>query len=202
MAGSRASLQVFQSDGWSTDSRTRIHSQSVGVDVARVGRLRTEFVVQRTLVKAAVGGEMHLGIKLERPRPLTTKKCVDIWPAACDHACMLKLQGHTGISLTVYVQDGLFAKTFAARMNARHTLFFTPDLCPLDFASPIDRELAEMKDWVFSTRCVACVAHSCSIALKSGTKKLVTSETLLEDVHITISALLRGSTGLLKHIPN
>jgi hypothetical protein len=198
MAGSRACLQVFQSDGWSTDSRSRIHSQSVGVDVARVGRLRTEFVVQRTLVKAAVGGEMHLGIKLERPRPLTTKKCVDIWSAACDHACMLKLQGHTGISLTMYVQDGLFAKPFAARMKARHTLFFTPDMCPLVFASPIDRELAEMKDWVFSTR---CVAHSCSTALKWGMKKLVTSETLLEDVHITISALLRGSTGLLKSIP-
>ena len=198
MAGRRACLQVFQSDGWSTDSRTRIHSQSVGVDVARVGRLRTEFVVRRTLVEAAVGGEIHLGIKLERPRPLTTKKCVDIWSAACDHSCMLKLQGHTGISLTMYVQDGLFAKPFAARMKARHTLFFTPDMCPLDFASPIDRELAEMKDWVFSKR---CVAHSCSTALKWGMKKLVTSETLLEDVHITISALLRGSTGLLKSIP-
>lgn len=150
------------------------------------------------MVKAAVGGQMHLSIKLERLRPLTSKKCVDIWSAACDHAGMLKLQGHTGISLTMYVQDGLFAKPFAARMKARHTLLFTPDMCPLDFASPIDRQLAEMKDWVFSTR---CVAHSCSTALKWGLKKLVTSETLVEDVHITISALLRGSTGLLNKIP-
>ena len=198
MAGSRPCLQIVMSDGWSSDIRTRTHSQSEGVDVSRVGRLRIELAVQRSMVKAAVGGQMHLGIKLERPRPLETKKCADIWSAACDHAGMLKLQGHCGISLTMYVQDGLFAKPFAARMKARHALFFTPDMCPLDFASPIDRELSDMKDWVFSTR---CTAHSCSTALKWGMKKLVTSETLVEDVHITISALLRGSSGLFKSIP-
>ena len=198
-AGGRACLQIFQSDGWSTDMRTWYRSRSEGVDVSRVGRLRTEFVVQRTMIKAAVGGQMELGIKLERPRSLWNKKCVDIWSAACDHAGMLKLQGHTGISLTMYIQDGLFEVPFAKRMKARHSLFFTPGVCPLEFASPIDRDLAEMKDWVFSSR---CMAHICSLALKWGMKRLVTSENLLEDVHMIISALLRGSTGLLKNIPH
>ena len=56
MAGSRPCLQIFMSDGWSTDLRSRVRSSGGGVLVQRTGRLRTEFVLQRTLVKALVGG--------------------------------------------------------------------------------------------------------------------------------------------------
>ena len=197
MAGTHPCLQIVMSDGWSVDSRTRFHSASESVAVSRVGRLRTEYIVQRSMVKALVAGTMHLGIKLERPRQLSTKRCADIWSAACDHAGMLKLQQHRGISLTMYVQDGLFAQAFGSRMHARHALFFRPGMCPLDFETATDREVAEMKDWVFSTK---CAAHSCSTALKWGMKRLVTSETLVDDVHITISSLLRGSSGLFQNI--
>jgi hypothetical protein len=199
MAGNRPCLQVFQSDGWSTDIRSRTHSKADGVSVSRTGRLRTEFVVQRTMVKAQVGGQMHLGIKVERPRPLASKKCSDVWSAACDHAGMLKLHGHTGISMTLYLQDGLFAKPFGDRMRGRHSLFFDPHHCPLAEIDDLERELACLKDWVFSW---TCCAHSCSRALKWGMAPLVTSELLIEDVHITISSLLRASTGLFSSIPN
>ena len=199
MAHNRPCLQMFQSDGWSTDIRSRFHSKSEGVSVSRTGRLRSEFVVQRTMVKAQVGGQMHLGIKIERPRLLASKKCADIWSAACDHAGMLKLQGHTGISLTMYLQDGLFAKPFGARMRGRHALFFNPHHCPLAFSSDFERELAHLKDSVFSW---TCCAHSCSRALKWGMRSLVVGESLIEDVHITISSLLRASTGLLNSIPD
>ena len=40
-AGDRPCLQMFMSDGWSTDIRTRFKSQSRGVGVNVTGRLRT-----------------------------------------------------------------------------------------------------------------------------------------------------------------
>ena len=69
--------------------RSRFKSSSDGVHVQRTGRLRTEFVVQSTRVKALVGAEMHFGIQLERLRPLATKQCSGIWSAACDHVPIL-----------------------------------------------------------------------------------------------------------------
>ena len=41
MAGNRPRLQMFQSDGWSTDIRSRFESRSEGVHVSRICRLRT-----------------------------------------------------------------------------------------------------------------------------------------------------------------
>ena len=78
---------------------------------------------------------------------------------------MLKLSGHTGVSATVYLQDGLFAKPFGQIMRARHAVFFMPEHCPLTFQSELDKELAELRDWVFSW---CCAAHICSRALKWG----------------------------------
>ena len=49
-AGSRPVVQAFMSDGWSCDIRSRSLSSCDDVKVARSGRLRTEFVVQRTIV--------------------------------------------------------------------------------------------------------------------------------------------------------
>ena len=107
---------------------------------------------------------------------------------------MLKIAGHSGISITCYLQDGLFVKPFGQRMRARHAVFFMPGICTLTFQSEIDKELAELRDWVF---CWCCAAHICSRALKWGMKSLVTHGDLVDDIHITVSSLLRGSTGLL-----
>ena len=106
---------------------------------------------------------------------------------------MLKLSGHTGISITVYLQDGLLAKPFGRRMQARHKLFFHSQHCPLEFECDGDRELSELRDWVLT---LTCAAHSGSRALKWGLMSLVVEPALLEDVHIIISSLLRASTGL------
>ena len=97
MSGERPCLQVFMSDGWSTDIRKRASESSHGVSIQRTGRLRTEFLIQRTIVKAVVNQEMKMAMKIERPRPLAAKKCNDIFSAACDHCPLLKLQGHKGI---------------------------------------------------------------------------------------------------------
>ena len=122
-------------------------------------------------MKALVSSdEMQIAMNIERPRPLASKKCADIFSAACDHVPLMKLAGHKGISIFLYMQDGLFALPFGKRMRARHNLFFKPELCPLPFESPVDRELAEMRDWVL-TWC--CCAHSCSRALKWGLRAMV-----------------------------
>jgi hypothetical protein len=139
---------------------------------------------------------MEIAMKIERPRPLASKKCNDMFSAACDHCPLLKLSGHKGISVSVYLQDGLFAAPLGKRMHARHNLFFKH--CPLSFDAPADKELCEMQDW-----CLAwcCIAHSCSRALKWGLKSLVSDNGMLESVHITISSLLRASTGIHQAVP-
>ena len=70
----RPCLQMFMSDGWSTDIRQRFRATSGSVDVQRTGRLRTEFIVQRTIVKAVLDSEVCMGMKIERPRPLAATK--------------------------------------------------------------------------------------------------------------------------------
>ena len=192
-ARDRPCLQIFMSDGWSCDIRQRFASSGEQHRVERTGRLRTEFIIQRTIVKAILDSEVCMGMKIERPRPLSFKKCADIVSACCDHIAPLKSLGHQNISICLYLQDGLMAVPFGKRMVARHNLYFKPDLCPLP-CSHDERFFLELKDWVLSYR---CLAHICSSALKWGLKSLVPDGSLLEDIHITISALLRASSGLL-----
>ena len=195
-AGRRPVLQVYMSDGWSTDIRARDSSFVGQVRVTRSGRLRTEFVLQRVIVKCRVGDEMRLAIKIARPRCLATKKCIDLWSAACDFQPMLKLMGHAGVSISLYLQDGLFAKPFGNRMMARHDLFFEASYCPIEFEYDTDRAMAELRDWPVHWK---CSAHSCSLALKWGLRPFVIGD-LLESVHISNSGLLRASTGLLGEV--
>ena len=117
-------LQVFMSDGWSCDMRSRTSAGYGDVRVDRVGRMRTEFCLQRLVLKCKTGDQWHMAVKVQRPRPLATKKCADIRAAACDFAPILRLSGHKGVGIHVYLQDGLFAKPFGRRMIARHSLFF------------------------------------------------------------------------------
>ena len=84
-------------------------------------------------------------------------------------------------------------------MIARHSLFWDKAHCPICFDSDADRQLAEMRDWVFAS---ACFAHSCSKALKWGLKSfLVGGDEQLESIHISVSSLLRASQGLFMVVP-
>ena len=193
-------LQVFMSDGWSCDMRQRASASHGDIRVDRSGRLRTEYCLQRSIVKSRKGDQVRMAIKIERPRPLMTKKCADIWSAATDFCPILALAGHKGVGIHVYLQDGLFAKPFGRRMIARHSLFWEPAYCPLTFQCEADRALAELRDWVYFS---SCYAHSCSKALKWGMRSLVVAggEEVLDAVHISVSSLLRASTGLFLVVP-
>ena len=84
-------------------------------------------------------------------------------------------------------------------MVGRHALCFEERHCPITYASDTDREIAELKDWVIP---FTCVAHAASRALKWCLKNLVVGgDQMVEDIHISISALLRASTGLSQVVP-
>ena len=54
-------------------------------------------------------------------------------------------------------------------------------------------------EWVFVW---TCVAHGCSRALKWGMRHLAQhNDCFLEDIHISVSSLLRASTGLVMVVP-
>ena len=155
--------------------------------------------MQRSIVKTRVGSDVAMAIKMERPRMLASKKCVDVWSAACDNFPLFKLAGHKGNSLSVYLQDGLFSVPFAKRMHSRHSLFFEKKHCPIRFESDTDREISELKDWVFS---FTCVAHASSRSLKGGLKSLfLGGDQSVEDIHVTVSSLLRASAGPSLAVP-
>ena len=199
-AGRGPVLQVFMSDGWSCDMRKRVSTTHQDTRIDRVGRMKTEFVVQRAILKSRRGDNMHMAVKIQRPRPLGGKKCGDLFAAACDFVPIVPLSGHKGLSIHVYIQDGLFAKPFGRLMTARHVLFWQKQHCPLDFECDEDRQMAEMRDWVF---CTGCYAHSCSLALKWGMRSFMqVGDEFLEAIHISVSALLRGSTGLFTVLPH
>ena len=124
LAGKGLVLQVYMSDGWSCDMRSRVSSCHGDIIVSRAGRMRTSFVLERSILKCNRGGEWHLGVKIQRPRPLATKKCADIWCAASEFCLVLALTGHKGIGIHVLIQDGLSAKPFGKRMLARHDIFW------------------------------------------------------------------------------
>ena len=74
MAGRRPCLAVFMSDGWSTDLRQRFTARAEDVVVNRTGRLRTELILQRPMIKTLIGSQMHFALKFEGPRPLAETK--------------------------------------------------------------------------------------------------------------------------------
>ena len=196
-AGDRPVLQVYMSDGWTTDVNSKDGGFVGHVRVTRSGRLRTEFCIQRVIVKSKVGEQdMQLAIKIERPRCLAGKKCGDLWTAAFDFQPTLKMMGHRGVSISIYLQDGLFAKPFGKRMLARHQLFFHPDHCPIEFATTASRDLADLRDWALYWR---CTAHSCSLALKWALRPFVSAD-ILESAHITLASLSHASTALLGEV--
>ena len=65
-------LQVFMSDGWSCDMRNRMASAHGGFRFGGVGRMRSEFVSQRAILKCKRGDQWHMAVKVQRPRPLGT----------------------------------------------------------------------------------------------------------------------------------
>ena len=123
-------LQMFMSDGWSCDMMYREASCFEDNRVESMARMRTEFLLQRALLKCRRGDELHLAVKIQRPRPLATKKCDDVWCAASEFCPVLALSGHKGIGIHVYIQDGLFASPFGKRMLARHALFWKKGSLP------------------------------------------------------------------------
>jgi hypothetical protein len=86
-------LQVFMSDAWSCDMRNRVASAHGDVRVDRRGRMRMEFVLQRAIVKCQRGHQWIMAVKVQRPKPLGTRKCAHIWAAACDLSLYCHCQG-------------------------------------------------------------------------------------------------------------
>ena len=69
-------------------------------------------------------------------------------------------------------------------------------IAPIAFECAADREMAELRDWPLVWR---CSAHVCSLGLKWGIRRFVVAD-LLDSVHVSISGLLRSSSGLLGEV--
>jgi hypothetical protein len=184
-AGDQALLIVHMSDGWSTWVKKSWNSHA---DCRRVSKQRHEFVLERVLVKTYVDGlvsNLQMAMKVGRPRRLAERKCWNLFTSSTDFFPLAKAVGHCGITLTMYIQDGLMVASFVRRQTARHALFFSPAHHP--HLPENSTGLAQAADTDLNLG-MRCALHSGSSAIKWGLQPLASKE-LLEDVHIGIASL-------------
>jgi hypothetical protein len=184
-------LVSYQSDGWSTWVKSRISTSTGVLTICREGRTRKEFLLERSIYKTIdESGKISAAMTLSPPRPMDKGlKGWHIFGASLDHTSMARLQGHTGLVCSMYGQDGLHYEQFLRHHRARHRLYYHPDI----FAGDADdRFLLSNMDIVLGFR---CRLHINQNGVKWGLRAHSTKQ-LLEDVHISLKALINTSADI------
>lgn len=187
-------LYAYASDGWGTWLRKTERVQLGSWVTQREGRVRAEFLMERAVLKTIDETErIQVAMLFAPPRPLSDgKDGWRIWNAAVHFADMLRDHLPSGIVVNWYLQDGLHANQFQRWMRSRHEMVYdlNEDLAEAD---PVIRE----KDWTYSIR---CVSHCASGSIKWALAQYTTNE-VLDNVFIAISALQNSSSELMKVVP-
>jgi hypothetical protein len=187
-------MQVYMSDGWSTElmRSTAVHCD--GVLAKRVGRFKAEFLAEKRILKTiSAAGEIGMVFFLKAPRLMEAKKGWDVFDASLEEP-FLRLQCENQICISVYLQDGLHAGSFLKRHRARHELHY--EACLEEDVPDEVRFTRQSKDWVFGMR---CVLHIGSSSVKWGLSGWL-SEDILDDCHLVIKSLRNSSDPLQRHV--
>jgi hypothetical protein len=180
---------VYVNDGWSAKVRSDHRLTQVGKSVCRQGHFRTEFLLERGLMKAkTLHGEDQMVMTFGVPRGLHLgKSSWNILQAASDFAPLLRASGHSGLCLTLYLQDGaLFASSFKL-FKARHALFYeSPAFLDNEGHDAMD----SLRDIVVGMRCKMHACHN-SVAWGLGQWQ---SQTIVDECFIVVESLLNCSS--------
>jgi len=176
---------TYQSDGWSAFVSEAITHESFGTTLTRYGRTRKEFLLERLVVKTMdTSRTIHSRMMLRPPRPLDDgQSCWNIMRACSEFYPTPRGCGHTGLAASVYLQDGLFSRSFVKHNHARHRLWYEAPLW--NGGDEDDKWMQKQTDLVFGGR---CRAHIGSSAVRWGAAHLA-SEKILEDVHVAVRSL-------------
>ena len=109
---------MHMGDGWGGNCTKyeTLRMPGIHLKVTRKGRFRHEFLLQQLLFRRTVIGDP---VGLNRG-----KKAWNVFQGACDLFGTLRCQGHTGLSGSIYVSDGLLCQSLSRKFAARHKLYY------------------------------------------------------------------------------
>ena len=186
----RPVLMAYMCDGWSCRVSNDRTVQLGDHCIRRRGHFRHEFLLERAVLRFRDAGtnEEQVHMMFGPPRGLRLgKTSLNVLTAACDFVPLLRAIGYEGVSITVYLQDGMLFSASLRLFRARHALWhdFQEAEGPHD---PMERD----RDLVIGIKCVAHAIHN---SLTWGLGPYCNDE-LVDDSFLVISALLNGSSAI------
>ena len=125
-------MYVYMSDAWGgriNQSKRIVQGEHC---VQLRGKFRHEFALERVLLFV-----MTPGHKIEKrmlctpPRGLKTGKGAwQIFTAACELFQLLRAEGHQGMCVSLYLQDGQLYEPLRRHVQARHVMYYEPKNSP------------------------------------------------------------------------
>ena len=186
----RPVLMVYQCDGWSCQVRKDAIAVEGSHLIRRKTHFRHEFLIERGIVRTRSAGlqdepdTVHMLFGAPRGLGLGTTSW-NIYTACCDFMDLLCAH-HSGLSMTLYVQDGLLFEASLRLFKARHSLYHR--LFPSE-ADPWHSD----KDIVLGMR---CKSHSIHNSVQWGLPGFCSAKHVLEDCFVLLKSLLSCSSAL------
>lgn len=183
-------LMVYQCDGWSC----RVRKDAIAVEgshlLKRKTHFRHEFLIERGIIRTRSAGLQDepdtVHMIFGPPRGLRLGKTSwNIYTASCDFLDLLCAH-HSGLCITLYVQDGMLFDASLRLFKARHSLYHSL------FPSEADT-LHSDKDIVLGMR---CKSHSIHNSVQWGLPAFCSAKQVLDDCFVVLKSLLSCSSAL------
>ena len=187
-------LLAYLSDGWSRLISDRLVRKGVNecssIRVTRNARLRHEFLLQRAILRTC-DSDGRDSFKIVCCPPIGLRhgcRGVNVFTAARQFMSTLRGLGAEGITLNVYVQDGLLHSVLSRLFAGRHALFYHAGFADAGRAE-------ELRDTDI-TISIKCSAHGCANSLKKSFRVVPQTKEAVDDLHIVTQSFIRGSIDL------
>jgi hypothetical protein len=185
-------LIAYINDGWGRMVSDRIvkKCEASFVHVCRNGRLRHEFLLQRAVIRIDTLDNKEI-VKMIVAEPIGMrlgKRAVHVFTAACEFVGTLRQMGHCGVSLNVYLQDGLLHTALTRLFQARHELYY---MSGVDLGEMSDQ--LHDTDWTFS---IKCSSHACSNSLDKAYGVIEDKAAACDELHIVTCSYINASAVL------
>ena len=166
------------------------HQSHGSSSVTRKGKVLTELLMQRLVMKAHDASQLSPLIVVGYPIPLAEGKTAKhIFSAAKRFVPIAREEKHHSFAVVHLCADGALLSSLEAHMVAHRNLYYSDDC---DSVPDDEKDLASMKDLFLSS---PCLAHSLQNSLKWAVANLATEETM-KGLHVAIESL-RNSFALL-----
>ena len=188
---SSPAMYVYLSDGWGCFVQDTF--EDTRFRVTRRGKHRAEFLLERAIVFTLDADDRIVSSMLcKMPRGMSAgRKGWNVFTAACEFCPTLRYMGAPGITVSLYLQDGLFKDCFGEMMIGRHRLYYTSGAVREHHVGDVDQLMAS--DWVLHCK---CLCHAVSLSIKWGLTPFGGKD-IVDDAFISIESLRTGSKYLL-----